>query len=56
MNTCGNCIHYDRARVTSYGMAPCTKEQGVYRLARMFSPAAQCNKRQFQTIPTKTQK
>lgn len=48
MNTCSRCIHSDRARNTSYGMAPCAKEKGVYRLARFFSPTAPCNKRQFQ--------
>lgn len=51
MNTCGRCIHYDRARTTSYGMAPCAKEQGAYRLARVFAPAARCNKAQFKPIP-----
>lgn len=50
MTTCTRCQHYDRARTTSYGMAPCTKEPEPYRLARMFAPAAPCNKNQFQPI------
>lgn len=50
MKTCGNCQHYDRARTTSYAMAPCVKERGVYRMARFFSPAAPCNKSQHQPI------
>lgn len=50
MKTCGNCTHYDRARTTSYGMAPCAKERGVYRLARFFAPAAPCNKAKFVPI------
>lgn len=48
--TCGTCTHYDRTRETSYGMAPCAKEQGAYRVARVFSPFARCNKGQHQPI------
>lgn len=52
--TCTNCTHYDRAKATTYGMAPCVKEQGLYRLARVFSPNARCNKNQFQPVPRST--
>lgn len=48
--TCGACTHYDRAHTTSYGMAPCAREQGVYRIARFFASTAPCNKRQFQPV------
>ncbi len=53
MNRCGTCAHYDRARMSSYGMAPCALEPHPYRLARLFSPAAPCNKGRHQPIPQK---
>lgn len=51
---CTNCTHYDRKHMTEYGMAPCTKEPPPYRLARVFSPSARCNKNQFQPVPRST--
>ena len=51
MNNCGKCLHFDAKRPTLPGMGHCTQERGYHRIARSFSPAAQCNKAKFTPIP-----
>ncbi len=52
--TCGTCEHADRANLTDYQMAPCTKNPYPFRLARTYAAHAPCDKGVYQPRQPKT--